>query len=291
MRAIQRRNKLYPRNRQHSGKLMPVFVRMSTTKMSYYIKGQIPHLHQSIHPLSAQHLRIMNRASTYAVYSHHNGVDDAPKKIVVFKGPKEALDFLKIQRAEHYDGGNFIVLNTASERDAFPYRNKIGPLRDDDSNHWGYRFQVPNTADVVAVWMEKREVGPGISTLKDDLEEEMVAEWVKRCKCDYVVYSAAQGGLDRAHGRHYGEDKEDFVFDAELEEESGEQVTSAGQVVEDVKQKDGQPEDAKEEAEKQENVAMQVVEDVEQKYDQPEDLKEEARKQETAVRQVVEDAE
>jgi hypothetical protein len=274
MRAIRRRNKLYPRNRQHSGKLMPVFVRMSTTKMSYYIKGQIPHLHQSIHPLSAQHLRIMNRVSTYAVYSHHNGVDDAPKRMVVFKGPKEALDFLRIQRAEHYDGGNFIVLNTASERDAFPYRNKIGPLRDDDSNHWGYRFQVPNTADVVAVWMEKREVGPGISTLKDDLGEEIVAEWVKRCKCDYIVYSAAQGELDRAHGRYYDEDKEDFVFDAELEEEAREQATSAGQVVEDVEQKYDQPEDLKEEARKQETAVRQVVEDAEQKDGQPEEPKE-----------------
>lgn len=77
----------------------------------------------------------MNRVSTYAVYSHHNGVDVTPNKMVVFKGPKEALDFLRTLRGEHYDGGSFIVPNTAFERDAFPYRNKIGPLRADDSNH------------------------------------------------------------------------------------------------------------------------------------------------------------
>lgn len=216
----------------------------------------------------------MNRASTYAVYSHHNGVDDDPNKMVVFKGPKEALDFLRNLRGKHYDGGSFIVPNSVSERDAFPYRNKIGPLHDDDSNHWGYRFQVPNTADVVAVWMEKREIGPGIRTLKEDLGDETVAEWVKRCKCDYVVYSAAQNELDRSHGRRYDEDMEDFVFDTELEEEAGEQETAAERAVENDEQKEGQPKDLKEEAGEQETAAKHVGEDIEQKDDQPEDPKE-----------------
>lgn len=233
----------------------------------------------------------MNRVSTYAVYSHHSGVDDDPNKMVVFKGPKEALDFLKNLRAEHYDGGSFIVPDTAAERDAFPYRNRLGPLRDDESNHWGYRFQVPNTADVVAVWMEKREVGPGISTLKEELGEEMVAEWVKRCKCDYVVYSGAQVELDQIHGRRYDEDTEDFVFDAELEEEAGQQDTAAKQVVEGIEPTDVQPKDVKEEAGKRETAIKQVVEDIEQKDDQPEDLEKEAGEQETAVKQVAVDVE
>lgn len=228
----------------------------------------------------------MNRTSTYAVFSHHDGADAEPNKMVVFKGPKEALDFLRNLRAEHYDGGSFIVPNTASERDAFPYRNKIGPLRDDDSNHWGYRFQVPNTADVVAVWMEKREVGPGIATLKEELGEEMVAEWVKRCKCDHVVYSAAQVELDRTHGRRYDEDREDFVFDTELEEEAEEQVASVGQVIEDVERTEGQQEDLEEEAREQVMSTGQVVEGVE-----PKDLKEEVGEQETPARQVVEEIE
>jgi hypothetical protein len=183
----------------------------------------------------------MNKPSTYAVYTKDN---DAPKiKMVVFKGPKEALDFLKTLRSDHYDGGSFIVPNTASERDAFPYRNKIGPLRADDSNHWGYHFQVPNTANVYTLWMEKQEVGPDYRTLKEDLGDRAVAEWVKLCKCDYVVHSNAQGNLDQVHGRRYDEVKEEFVFDEELEEEARKQETAAREDGEKVDQATGQLKD------------------------------------------------
>ena len=138
--------------------------------------------------------------------------------------------------------------------------------------------------------MEKQEVGPGIPTLKEELGDERVAEWVERCKCDYVVYSAAQGELDRIHGRRYDESKEDFVFDAELEDEGGEQETAATQSVEDVQQKDGQPKDLEKDAGEQETSVGRVVEIVEQKG-QPKESEEEVVEQETVVRQVVEDAE
>ncbi|KAM0700614.1 hypothetical protein Q7P35_012335 [Cladosporium inversicolor] len=178
----------------------------------------------------------MNRPSTFAVCSHDNSPDASVIKMVTFKGPKEALDHLKTLSGQHYDG--YIVPNTAAERDAFPCRNKIGPLRADDSNHWGYRFKVPNTTDVYALWIEKQEVGEGYRTLKEDFQEEWVAEWVKRCDCDYAVHSQAQTERDQAHSGRWDEDKGDFVFGEELEDEAGEQETAAGHVVEDSEQKD-----------------------------------------------------
>jgi len=194
----------------------------------------------------------MNRPSTYAVYAHDAGSDE-PEKKVTFKNPKEAIDFLRTLRGQYYDGGSFIVPNTAAERDTFPHRNKIGPLRADDSNHWGYRFRVPNTTDVFALWIEKQEVGEGYRTLKEDFQEEWVAEWVKRCDCDYVVHSHAQIERDQAHGGRWDEEKGDFVFGEELEDEVAEQETAAsGQVVEDVEQKeDEQKEDEQKDVEQQ----------------------------------------
>ena len=184
----------------------------------------------------------MNRPSTYAVWTTDDGSNPATeRKLVTFKGPKEALDHLKNLRAEHHDNGGFIVANTAAERDAFPYRNKIGPLRADDSNHWGYRFQVPETADVITLWIEKQDVGAGHRTLKEDLGDKGVVGWVKECECDYVVYSSAQGELDRVYGRRYDEEKKDFVFDAELEEGVGEQELVIRQVARGAEQKTTEP--------------------------------------------------
>jgi hypothetical protein len=80
---------------------------------------------------------------------------------------------------------------------------------------------------VHTLWMEKQEVGPGYLTLKEDLGDRAVAEWVKACKCDYVVYSDVQGDLDQIHGRRYDEVKEEFVFDEELEVEAREQEIAA----------------------------------------------------------------
>lgn len=209
----------------------------------------------------------MNRISTYAVCTTDDGTTDATeRKLVTFKGPKEALEYLKNLRAEHYDNGGFIVPNNAAERDAFPYRNKIGPLRADDSNHWGYRLQVPETADVIAVWIEKQEVGMGYRTLKEDLEDQVVVGWVKECECDYVVYSSAQWELDRAYGRRYDEDKKDFVFDGELEEEFGERELLIRQVGEVAKQDTEQKYAEKKNDEQKDDVEQK---DVEQEDVQP----------------------
>ena len=208
----------------------------------------------------------MNRISTYAVWTTDDGTTDATeRKLVTFKGPKEALDYLKNLRTEHHDNGGFIVPNNAVERDAFPYRNKIGPLRANDSNHWGYRFQVPETAEVIAIWIEKQEVGAGYRTLKEDLEDPGVIGWVKECECDYIVYSPAQGELDRAYGRRYDEDKKDFVFDGELEQEVGEQELVIRQKVEVAEQKDVEQKDVEEKG--AENKDDEQKDDVKQKDD------------------------
>ena len=210
----------------------------------------------------------MNRISTYAVWTTDDGTTDATeRKLVTFKGPKEALDYLKNLRTEHHDNGGFIVPNNAVERDAFPYRNKIGPLRANDSNHWGYRFQVPETAEVIAIWIEKQEVGAGYRTLKEDLEDPGVIGWVKECECDYVVYSSAQGELDRAYCRRYDEDKKDFVFDGELEQEVGEQELVIRQKVEVAEQKDVEKKGAETKDDEQKD-------DVEQRDDEQKDAEE-----------------
>lgn len=214
---------------------------MLQSKRICYINGQIPLFHHPSIQLtnqssSNQHSITMNRPSTYAVYSHDDSSDE-PERKVTFKGPKEALDHLKTLRGQYHDG--YIVPNTPSEQETFPYRNKIGPLRADDSNHWGYRFQVPNSMYVYALWIEKQEVGESYRTLKEDLREDWVAGWVKACDWDYAVHSHAQIERDQAHGRRWDEDKGNFVFDEELEDDAGEQETAAfGQVVEEIKQKD-----------------------------------------------------
>lgn len=187
----------------------------------------------------------MNKPSTYAVWTTNDGSNPTTeRKLVTFKGPKEALDYLKNLRAEHHDNGGFIVPKSATERDAFPYRNKIGPLRTDDSNHWGYRFQTPETADVISLWIEKQDVGAGHRTLKEDLGDKGVVAWVKECECDYVVYSSTQGELDQAYGRRYDEEKKDFVFDGELEEGVGQQELVIRQAVRDDAHKDVDQKDA-----------------------------------------------
>ena len=189
----------------------------------------------------------MNKPSTYAVWTTDDGSNPTTeRKLVTFKGPKEALDYLKNLRAEHHENGGFIVPDSVTERDAFPYRNKIGPLRADDSNHWGYRFKTPETADVISLWIEKQDVGAGHRTLKEDFGVKGVVAWVKECECDYVVYSSTQGELDQAYGRRYDEEKKDFVFDGELEEGVGQQELVIRQAVrnnehKDVDQKDAEP--------------------------------------------------
>ena len=218
----------------------------------------------------------MNKPSTYAVWTTDDGSDAATeRKLVTFKGPKEALDYLKNLRWEHYDNGGFIVPNTAAERDAFPYRNKIGPLRADDSNNWGYRFQIPETADVISLWIEKQDVGAGHRTLKEDFGDKGVVEWVKNCECDYVVYSAAQAELDQAHGRRYDEGKRDFVFDGE--EEVREQELVVRQAVRSAEQKDIEQKGVEQKGVEQEDAEKEDVEkeDVEKEDVEKEDVEKE----------------
>ncbi|GAB7331134.1 hypothetical protein MBLNU13_g02612t1 [Cladosporium sp. NU13] len=217
----------------------------------------------------------MNRPSTYAVWTTDDGSNPgAGRKLVTFQGPKEALDYLRNLRAEHHDNGGFIVPNTVAERDAFPYRNKIGPLRPNDSNHWGYRFQVPETADVISMWIEKQDVGEGHRTLKEDLEDEAVVGWAKECDYDYVVYSSVQDELDQAHSRHYDEDKRDFVFDGELEEEVEEQVLVIRQGVGNSAQKNVGQKDAEQNDIEKKDTEKKAVEqkDVEQKDAEQKDV-------------------
>ena len=165
----------------------------------------------------------------YTIYSNDNQSDIPETQQFTPQGPIEALDFLIHTRSQRYEDHGFIAPIAAIERDTFPYRNKIGPLHPDDSNHWGYRFRLPNTEKIITIRIEKLAVGPGISTLKQELESEEVAPHVQRCGCDYVVYSSAQADLDHAYGRRYDEDRKDFVFDdeVEIEAEGGDEVRDA----------------------------------------------------------------
>jgi len=142
--------------------------------------------------------------------------DNEPQNIIKHikstdEGLLAALDILKTARRNTYDNGSFIAPIKPAERDAFPYRNKIGPINpSDDSNYWGYRFRLPGTHTVVAMWVEKLEVGAGIRTLREELGDVEVKGRVKECECEYGAYVAALIGLDRAYGRRWDEGKRGF---------------------------------------------------------------------------------
>jgi len=158
----------------------------------------------------------------YAIYSNDDNSEVPETQQFTTQGPIEALDIARRIRSQRYDDGGFVAPVAAVERDAFPYRNKIGPLRADHSNHWGYKFRLPETEKkIISIWIKKLTFGPGIPTLKQELESEEMAPHVRRCECDYGVYSSVQANLDRAYGRHYDEDRKDFVFNGELDAVAG----------------------------------------------------------------------
>lgn len=154
----------------------------------------------------------------YAVYAQTD-----PNNPPIFRESSDtlttALESLRAERQQAPDQGSFIVPTNATERDEFPYRNRIGPVPDKDSKHWGYRFRVPGTSDVLVMYVEKRQLDqsgePPKPSLKEELEAEGMAEEVQKLEVDYVVYNHAQIAADQAAGRRYDESKRDFVFDDE----------------------------------------------------------------------------
>jgi hypothetical protein len=157
----------------------------------------------------------------YAIFSNDDNSEVPETQQFTMQGPIEALSIARHIRSQRYDDGGFVAPVAAAERDAFPYRNKIGPLRADNSNHWGYRFRLPETEKIISIWIKKLAVGPGNATLRQELESGEMVPHVQRCECDYIVCSSVQANLDRAYGRRYDEDRKDFVFDGELDTVAG----------------------------------------------------------------------
>jgi hypothetical protein len=62
----------------------------------------------------------------------------------------------------------------AETNEDYPYSNKIGPLREDDSNHLGYRF-VCHEKKVKTLEGKDGKRKMGVSTLKEDLEKPVMA--------------------------------------------------------------------------------------------------------------------
>lgn len=121
-------------------------------------------------------------------------------------------DAVQAMKKARDDVGGFIVPANAAERDAFPYRNKIGPLRDNDSNSWGYRLRWSNRDVLVSLWIEKGPCYPEHdhfgTTLKDELKANRVTREVQELKIDYVV----RPGSRVPRGGRFDEGIEDFVF-------------------------------------------------------------------------------
>ena len=68
---------------------------------------------------------------------------------------------------------------------AYPFCNKIGQLRSDPHNHWGYRFAQGGRD--VSVWIQKMpatQSGEIAGSLQDDLEAPAVAWAVQRTTVD-----------------------------------------------------------------------------------------------------------
>lgn len=154
----------------------------------------------------------------YAVLINEGqGTQDYQKH--TFPGHWLALRSLMRTRKRLYD--SFVVPTDVADREAFPYRNKIGSLRDDSSNHWGYRFRTPNGFHVVSVWIEKDTSGPSGSarsnrTLKEVFESENGRKLGSRTDIKYDTFP----GVDLAppEGR-FSKKMADFVFPEQEEEE------------------------------------------------------------------------
>lgn len=125
-------------------------------------------------------------------------------------------DALKALKKDRDGVGGFVVPANAAARDAFPYRNKMGPLCDDHRNHWGYHLRWPNRDVVVSLWIEKGPCYPEHAHFGITLKEELKANSVTRkefqkLKIDYV----ARLGSRVPPGGRFDEDMEDFVFKGE----------------------------------------------------------------------------
>lgn len=162
--------------------------------------------------------KTLAKKPTYAIYS-----DDGPNNSVRTHIPSQSLivslENLKATRNNIYNPFASYILQpsafVAPASDDHPYNNKIGPLRENDSNHWGYKFGWGDK--IISVWIEKQkpevtmdDTSP-LPTLKQDLEDPLLAEVMESMTIREDEFETGRVGDDAA-----GADGEAAEGDPEL---------------------------------------------------------------------------
>lgn len=125
----------------------------------------------------------MQSVPHYAVYDD-NTSDRSPRMWNCSRGLFLALENVRVVRnhiINPFAGDTFAIDRILPTDPAYPFANRIGQLRSDPRNHWGYRF--PDGGKDVSVWIQKMPATPNgeiVGSLKDDLEDPVVAWAVQR---------------------------------------------------------------------------------------------------------------
>ena len=119
----------------------------------------------------------------YAVYDD-NTPNRSPRMWNCSQGLFLALENVRVVRnhiINPYAGDTFAVDRILPTDPAYPFCNRIGQLRSDPRNHWGYRFA--HGGRDVSVWIQKMPIipsGPVEGSLQADLADPRVAWAVQR---------------------------------------------------------------------------------------------------------------
>ena len=125
----------------------------------------------------------MQSVSHYAVYDD-NTSDRSPRMWNCSRGLFLALENVRVVRnhiINPFAGDTFAIDRILPNDPAYPFANRIGQLRSDPRNHWGYRFA--DGGKDVSVWIQKMPATPNgeiVGSLKDDLEDPVVSWAVQR---------------------------------------------------------------------------------------------------------------
>lgn len=125
----------------------------------------------------------MQSISYYAVYDDDTP-DRSPRMWNCSRGLFLALENVRVVRnhiINPFASDTFDIDRVLPKDPAYPFCNKIGQLRSDPRNHWGYRFGQGGRD--VSVWIQKMPATPNseiVGSLQDDLAAPAVAWAVQR---------------------------------------------------------------------------------------------------------------
>ena len=136
----------------------------------------------------------MQLIPSYAVYDDDTP-DRSPRMWNCSQGLLLALENVRVVRnhiINPYAGDTFAVDRILPTDPAYPFCNRVGQLRSDPRNHWGYRFA--HGGRDVSVWIEKMPATPSgalVGSLQADLADPRMKWAVQRTT---VGYFRASGG-------------------------------------------------------------------------------------------------